>query len=330
MQRTRQRSRAHWRAAAAAQFIQQGAKLVGSGYSGSSNQGRSVALSADGNTAIAGALGDSGNAGAVWVYTRSGGAWTQQTKLVGTGNSGNAQQGYSVALSADGTIALVGAPGDNSNVGAAWVFTQSDGTWTQQAKLVGMDAVGRSDQGLSVALSADGSTAIVGGADDDSGVGAAWVFTRSGGTWTQQTKLVGSGYSGNSAQGCSAALSADGNTVVVGGLDDDASVGAAWVFTRSSGTWTQQTKLVGSGYSGISNQGASIALSADGATAILGGYNDHNGVGAAWVFTRSGAIWTQQGFETRWQWRYGRRFAGLLSRAVRRRHHRDPWRLSGQ
>src|SRR5206468_12107718 len=112
-------------------------------------QGSSVSLSADGNTGIIGGYGDNSNAGAAWVWTRSGGVWTQQgTKLVGSGASGKAGQGTSVALSADGNTAIVGGPLDNSSVGAAWVWTRSAGVWTQQGgKLVGSGAAGRAEQG---------------------------------------------------------------------------------------------------------------------------------------------------------------------------------------
>ena len=88
----------------------------------------------------------------------------------------------------------------------------------QGPKLVGTGAVGDADQGFSVAVSADGNTAIVGGPKDNAAAGAAWVFTRSGGVWSQQgSKLVGTGAVGAAAQGCSVALSADGNTAIVGG-----------------------------------------------------------------------------------------------------------------
>ena len=109
--------------------------------------------------------------------------FTQQgPKLVGLGGVGVTDQELSVALSVDGSTAIVGAPGDNSNVGAAWVFVRNGSTWTQQTKLVGTGGIGTSRQGTSVALSADGNTAIVGGVNDNAGAGAAWVFTRSGGT----------------------------------------------------------------------------------------------------------------------------------------------------
>ena len=168
----------------------------------------------------------------------------------------------------------MGGPDDNSDTGAAWVFTRSGGVWTQQgSKLVGTGAVGTAGQGLSVALSADGNTAIVGGAADNSDTGAAWVYTRSGGVWTQQgSKLVGTGAVGTAEQGVSVALSADGNTAIVGGPGDNSNTGAAWVYTRSGGVWTQQgSKLVGTGAVGPAEQGHSVALSADGNTAIVGG-----------------------------------------------------------
>jgi hypothetical protein len=284
-------------------FSQQGQKLVGSGAVGNAQQGWSVSLSADGNTAIVGGLGDNGSVGdgvgAAWVWTRSGGVWTQQgPKLVGSGAAGNAGQGYSVSLSADGNTAIVGGEGDNGSVGAAWVWTRSGGVWTQQGtKLVGSGAAGSAYQGNSVAISADGNTAIVGGLGDNGYAGAAWVWTRSGGVWTQQgSKLVGSDAVGSQAeQGYSVSLSADGNTAIVGGISDNYPAGAAWVWTRSGGVWTQQgSKLVGSGVVVNGQQGWSVSLSADGNTAIVGGPSA-GATGAAWVWTRSGGVWTQQG-----------------------------------
>ncbi len=168
--------------------------------------------------------------------------------------------------------------------------------WTQQgSKLVGTGAVGTTPlQGVSVALSANGNTALIGGIGDNGTIGATWVFTRSGSTWTQQgSKLVGTGTVGSAYQGHSVALSADGNTALIGGLSDNSNAGATWVFTRSGSTWTQQgSKLVGTGAVGASGQGRSVALSANGNTALIGGITDSapvaggTGVGAAWVFVR--------------------------------------------
>jgi hypothetical protein len=283
-------------------WTQQGSKLVGTGAVGATvQQGNSVAVSADGNTFIVGGLGDNGNIGAAWVFTRSGGVWSQQgAKLVGTGNVGNSQQGYSVSISADGNTAIVGGNADNGSAGAAWVYTRSGGVWTQQgAKLVGSGAVGTANQGISVALSGDGNTAIVGGTQDNSFAGAVWIYTRSGGVWTQQgPKLVGTGAAGTTPfQGRSVALSFDGNTAMVGGSSDNVNAGATWVFTRSGSTWTQQgDKLVGTEATGTtSEQGYSVSLSSDGNKAVIGGYADNDLAGAVWVWTRSGSTWAQQG-----------------------------------
>jgi hypothetical protein len=193
-------------------WTQQGPKLIGTDLTGYPvSEGASVALSADGNTAIIGGNGDNGSTGAAWIFTRSNGVWSQQgDKLVGSGAVGLASQGRSVALSADGNTAILGGPGDNSSIGAAWVFTRSNGVWSQQGgKLVGSGVYGPyAEQGWSVALSADGNTAIVGGQDDNLNTGAAWVFTRSNGVWTQQgNKLVGTGFVGSEPmQGWSVAL----------------------------------------------------------------------------------------------------------------------------
>ena len=295
-------------------------KLVGTGAVGSSSQGMSVALSADGNTVIVGGPGPNNAdrerppsiapAGAAWVFTRSSDLWTQQAKLVGTTSErggGLWSQGASVAMSADGNTAIIGGPSDNGTTGAAWVFTRSRDVWTQQGKKLVGSGVGEPQfppgQGMSVALSANGDTAIVGGW----GAEGAWVFTSSGGAWSQEgKKLVGSSAVGKPRLGMSVALSADGNTALVGGWSDNNKTGAAWVFTRRGGIWTQQgKKLVAADAVGSARQGMSVALSADGNTAIVGGPGDNpwdrsrpfglGAPGAAWVFTRSGGVWTQQG-----------------------------------
>jgi hypothetical protein len=273
-------------------WVQQGPKLVGKGAVVPASQGISVALSADGNTAVVGGPDDDSQAGAAWVFIRIGGVWIQQgDKLVGTGAVGAARQGVSVSVSGDGNTALLGGLNDNDQVGAAWVFTRIGGVWIQQGdKLVGADAVGAALQGISVALSGDGNTAVVGGYADNAQAGAAWVYTRSAGVWSQQgAKFVGTGASGFTQQGCSVAVSADGNTALVGGRGDNAGAGATWVYTRSGGVWSQQgDKLVGTDAAGPAEQGNSVAVSADGSTAVVGGYNDDNYLGAAWVFANTG------------------------------------------
>ena len=276
-------------------WTQQGAKLVGANGSANALQGVSVALSADGNTAIIGGQEDNQHQGAAWVFTRSNGNWTQQgAKLVGNDTSGSfVYQGSSVALSGDGNTAIVGGPGDTSSYGAAWIYMRSNGVWTQQgAKLAGSGiGANLAFQGQSVALSTDGNTAVIGGP----AFGAVWVFTRSGQTWTQYGNLLqGTGYAGGSNEGSASAISGDGKTILFGAPTDNTNNGAAWVFTLSSnGTWTQQgSKLTIFGASGQNQFGQSLALSADGNTAVVGS-PEYGTTGAAWIFTRSFGSWFQ-------------------------------------
>jgi len=303
-------------------WTQQGSKLIGTGATSIASQGWSVALSGDGNTlAIGGPTDDSvagAYIGAVWIFTRSGGVWTQQgSKLVGTGYVTGPQgvsQGYSVALSNDGNTLAAGGYHDDSSRGATWIWTRTGSSWTQQgSKLVGTGYTvpGSSWQGYSVSLSSDGNTLAIGGPIENTSIGATWIFTRSGGVWTQQgSKLVGTGYTpgpfgpGTPFQGQSVSLSGDSDSLAVGGSQDNDAIGATWVWTRSGGVWTQQgSKLVGTGYVGTPTQGWDISLSGTGDTLAVGGrfdnptdpLDDQTAIGATWIFTRSGGSWTQQG-----------------------------------
>ncbi len=260
--------------------------------------GRGVALSGDGNTALIGDPGSEESAGAAWVYTRSGSTWTRRVKLTGSGETGAGQFGERVALSGDGSTALIGGFSDNNHAGAAWVFTGSGSSWSQQgSKLTGEGEVGRGEFGRSVALSGDGSTALIGGPENATQAGAAWVFTRSGATWTQQAEMQGEGEFGKGELGTSVALSADAGTALVGGAQDDGGTGAAWVFARSGSTWAQQgAKLTGGGEeSGEGTFGTSVALSSEGGIALVGAPHDDDDLGAAWMFTRSGGVWSHEG-----------------------------------
>ena len=228
----------------------------------------SVALSADGNTAIVGGWSDNSKTGAAWMFSRSRGAWEQQgKKLVGTGAVGSANQGWSVALSADGNTAILGGPGDNmwdpsvpfglGAAGAAWIFSRSGSGWTQEGEKLVSTRSAR--QGTSLALSADGNIAIVGALVEDGAGGGGLVFTRNGGQWTLDKKLVGTSAVGKSVP--SVALSADGSVIMVGGSNDNGGIGAAWVFSRSGGGWSQDKKLIGN--DAIGKSIPSVAVSAD-------------------------------------------------------------------
>jgi hypothetical protein len=240
----------------------------------------------------------------------------------GEQENGPAQFGYAVAVSADGTTALVGAPRNNPAVGAAWVFVRSGASWIQQGPPLNgggqqpeqeaceaePEEVSDCGFGASVALSADGNTALVGSpittepCSEPAGVcvgqGAAWIYTRSGSTWTQQTPpLTGGPEETPFAHfGRSVALSADGNTALVAAPGDHTQHGAVWTFVRSGSGWTQLGAKITPGKEGREDYfGAGLALSADGATALVGGPGNLGGDGAAWSFVRSGSGWTQQG-----------------------------------
>jgi hypothetical protein len=223
-----------------------------------------------------------------------------------------------VALSSNGSIAVVGGPGDNENDGAAWVFARRGSTWTQQGeKLTGggeQNFDGRTQFfkehiggrfGASVALSAHGDTGLIGGPRNGSytpccgggisEIGAAWVFTRSRSTWTQQGEKLRS--CDQAAIGCafgaSAALSADGNTALVG-VPQNEYEGKAVAFIRSGSSWTEQGELR-KATAGEAALGKAVAVSSDGNTALVGRTRPtiEELVPAALVFARQGSTWTQ-------------------------------------
>lgn len=264
--------------------------------------GYAMAISADGLTAAAGGYADATNVGAVWVFTRTAATstWTlQQAKLVGTVVSGPANQGYALALSADGNTLAVGCKADNSNAGSVVIWVRSAGVWTQQGSaLVGSGATGAARQGSAVSLSADGNVLAIGGPKNNSSVGAVWIYTRSGSSWSAygSNPIIGTGNTGAAEMGTSVALSADGTTLAFGGPQNNSAVGAVWVWTNVAGTWTaQQSAILGTGNTGAAQVGNSISLSADGNVMAFGGYQDNSVAGAVWIYTRTAATWAIQG-----------------------------------
>ena len=222
-------------------------------------------------------------------------AWSQQ-KITASDAAASDEFGNSVSVSGD--TAIVGAYGDNGNSGSAYVFTRSSAGWTEQQKLTASDATAGDEFGYSVSVSGD--TAIVGAAFDDDGgsnTGSAYVFTRSAGVWSQQAKLTAGDAAAEDYFGYSVSVS--GDTAIVGALHEDeggTSAGSAYIFTRSGGTWTQQTKLANPEPSSHDHFGFSVSVSGD--TAIVGVPDDNagfsNDTGSAFVFTRTGDVWTQQ------------------------------------
>jgi hypothetical protein len=282
-------------------------KKLASELRNSTQFGLSNAISADGSTALIGAQGKYvdgvGTTGGVYAFNYSAGTWSQSQIITASDLADSDYFGSSVSMSADGNIAVIGAYYEDtsiSNNGAAYIFTRSAGTWTQQAKLLASDPQGFSNFGVYVSISANGSTVIVGAPFADTG-GAVYVFTGSGSTWTQQAKLTASDAASSDQFGYSAEISADGNTVLVGAWGEDTSPnstnGAAYVFTRSGSTWTQQQKLLAAVRQNSAALGFSVALSSDGNSAFLGAFQSSSSVsfsGSVYYFTRSGSTWTQQ------------------------------------
>ena len=230
--------------------------------------GGRVALSADGNTALIGCNKPVASGGRTLVFTRSGANWSEDTELDAGGDG-------SLALSADGETALIGRSG------WVWAYSRSGSTWTQDGPpLTGRGSNG--EFGWSMALSATGETALIGGKGEEGSV--AWVFTRSGSTWTQQGEAL-TELGEFSGGGGSVALSADGNLALIGAGNGEGG-GDAWMFARSGSTWTQQGPEIIGPYEGEFDPsfGAAAALSAAGNAALIGGPTWHVGTGRAWVY----------------------------------------------
>lgn len=258
--------------------------------------GRTVAL--DGDTALVGAPGDEDNgtrAGSAYVFTRAAdGTWSQHSKLTASDGDADDRFGHWVAL--DGDTALIGANTDEDPngdfAGSAYVFTQTNGTWTEQAKLIASDGDAGDMFGFPVAL--DGSTAMVGANRDEDPngdvAGSAYVFNQTDGTWTEQAKLVAS--DGNPGDRFGISLTLDGDTALIAAPQDDdngTNAGSAYVFTQSDGTWSQEAKLLATDGDTGDLFGSRVALAADGTIALVGARgDDDNGddAGAAYVFER--------------------------------------------
>lgn len=336
------------------------ALLAGSNAEAGDGFGSSVAISGD--TVVIGATGEdsaatgvngdetsnaASNSGAVYVFTRSGTVWTQQAYLKASNTGVDDAFGSKVAISGDtivvGTTAedsnATGVDGDGGNnaasaAGAAYVFSRSGTTWTQQAYLKASNAEAGDGFGVSVAVSGD--TVVVGANWEDSSAsgvdgnqgngslesGAAYVFVRNGMTWTQQAYLKAVNTRDGDWFGSAVAVS--GDTVVVGAQREDSSTkgvngsggagyyeynwaGAAYIFVRNGSTWSHQAFLKASNTDDLDQFGISVAISGDTvavganwedsrATGWNGDQSDNVALdsGAVYIFTRSGTTWTQQ------------------------------------
>ncbi len=264
---------------------QQGSKLTGTGPEEPIFFGYSVALNANGNTALVGApetavggkQSEGYDQGAAYVFTRTGSEWKQQEVLLSGEKEHYVEFGWSVALSGSGNTALVGGPGFG---GHAWTF-KHEGSWKQQATLKGNP---KSEFGYSVALSGNGgNTALIGAPKEvgGEGGGAAFVYTLAA-EWKKTAEIKGSGE--GSEFGYSVALSGNGGTGLIGAPEHNHPEGAAYVVTASTG-WKEPQELHSQAYF----FGGHVALSGEGTTALIG--RTENG-GGVWAYTDTGGKWT--------------------------------------
>jgi hypothetical protein len=321
--------------------------------------GWSVSLSSDGNTLAVGVKGENSSAtgiggdqtdnsasspGAVHVLTRSGTTWAYQAYIKASVIT--SAFGWSVDLSSDGNTLAVGAfqdAGGGGGAGAVFVFTRSGTTWVQEEYITASNSGAGDNFGWSVSLSSDGNTLATGAPSEQSSAtgingdqadnsvagqksGAAYVFTRSGITWTQQAYIKASNTDADDNFGESLAISGDGNTLAVSavreqsiatGIDGNQSdnsadrSGAAYIYTLSAGTWTQQAYIKASNTNVDDRFGRSIALNSDGNTLAVGAKHEDSiakGIngdqaadttsnsGAVYIFIRNGTTWIQKAY----------------------------------
>jgi hypothetical protein len=297
--------------------------------------GNSVAVSSDGSTVVAGAqektVGSNRAQGAVYVFGKPSSGWTNGTQTArltaSDGGVGN-ELGWSVGISADGSTIVAGAPGvgdvgDPTFVpppmitpGAAYVFVRPSSGWangTQTAKLIASDGVAFDGLGVSVGVSADGSTVAAGAPDathngfsGSSSHGAAYVFPKPSGGWgsatATQAKLTASDGAFGDYFGGAVAVSGDGSTVAAGArlakVGTNTYQGAVYVFGKPSSGWTngtQTAKLTASDGAAGDWLGSSVAVSSDGSTVAAGALFANLGTrthqGAVYMFVRPSSGW---------------------------------------
>ncbi len=302
------------------------------------------------STGVGGVQADNAAAesGAVYVFTRSAGMWSQQAYLKASNTEAGDNFGAAVAISGDTLV--VGAPVEDSAVtgvggaqadngaidsGAVYVFTRSAGVWSQQAYVKASNTEAGDNFGAAVAISGetlavgayaeDSAATGVGGAQADNSAadsGAVYVFARTAGLWSQQAYVKASNAEAGDLFGISVAVSGDtlavgahledsGATGVGGAQADNAAVdsGAVYMFTRSAGVWSQQAYLKASNTESGDLFGGSVAVSGDtlvvaaagedsGAIGVGGAQADNAAAesGAVYVFTRSAGVWSQQAY----------------------------------
>jgi len=273
----------------------QQAKLTTKDASEGDSFGWSIGISGD--IAVIGAPRDDDmgkDSGSAYVFTRTGSTWSQQAKL--TAQDGTEGDVFGISIAIFGDTILVGADLNAEkgvNAGAAYVFTRSGSTWSEQAKLTAADGAEGDIFGVRVAL--QDNTALISARRDDDDVmgvdaGSAYVFTRVGTTWTQQVKLTAPDGAADDRFGRSVALTAD--TALIGAMFQDKqgkNSGAAYLYKRSGNTWSLQTQLTAADGAEGDVFGWNVALF--GQTALISANRDNDkgkNSGSAYIFDING------------------------------------------
>ena len=259
-------------------------KLIASDGETDDDFGQTVSI--DGDYAIIGAPWDDDNgdhSGSAYVFKRDGTAWNEEAKLLAS--DGATGDFFSWSVSIDGDYAIIGAKGDDSEIGpgSAYVFKRDGTAWNEEAKLLASDGATGDYFGCSVSI--DGDYAIIGAEADDGERGSAYTFKRTGTSWAEEDKLTASGYLfGHS-------VSIDGDYALIGTpWDDDNGVfsGATNIFKRDGTNWNEQDKLLASDGTDDDHFGYSVSI--DGDYAIIGAM----GASSSYVFKRDGTSWIQE------------------------------------
>jgi hypothetical protein len=255
---------------------------VAGAYANGDVQGYALSISGDGiyiassganayNTTLDGE-------GIVYIFKSNGSSYTQQTQVAGSGARTNGNFGESVSLDQYGNYMCVGASNElvsSTNSGAAYIFTRSGNTWSQQQRLIPSDVVANLFFGTSCSIDSTGTYAIVGGTGYDganTNSGAAYVFSRSGSTWTEVQKLTPSNpVVNNQFFGQQVAISDNGNVIAISGPTQGGVPapygGSVWIFTKSGSTWTE-TQRIDSPAPGTGQFGYGLAMDKTGAWLI--------------------------------------------------------------
>ncbi|MBI4953945.1 MAG: hypothetical protein HY908_18110, partial [Myxococcales bacterium] len=253
-----------------------------------------VALDGVGSRALVGAPYAQSH-GRVTAFVRSGSTWSQEAILVPANGALWDAFGWSTALTADGTRAIIGAAGDDGDTGTARAFVRTGSTWAEEATLATPLGEAGGMLGFSVATTADGTRAFAGAPYDRSmpgRLGIAWVFSRAGSSWAPEVKLRGAGAASEDGFGRAVAVSANGDRALVGapGVDTEvaADAGAARVYVRSGATWTEEAVFPAPDAGAQDHFGAVVALSGDASRALVGRSD------RAHVTVRAGSTWSQE------------------------------------